>query len=433
MRIITLVWLSCLATSACGAPPVEAPSGFDGISNGFVDQTTHEKDRADFDEAEDIAAGLGPLYNAQACRECHQDPISGGGSQITELRVGHLGKTGQFENAEIPIARGQEVIRDRTLVNDRAICPNGQFPASEIHERTPQRETIRTQRMSLPLLGDGFVEAVMDQTLVELAKRQCRASGGAICGQIIRVPVLEAPGETAVGRFGWKNQHASLLSFSADAYLNEMGITNALALDEVTKLCDTAEQPNSRPDEQGIAGIDRFARFIRATKTPARDLTLAATAPAKLGEKLFESTGCATCHVVRLITAPIGTKIHGGRFTVPAALGNKAFYPYSDILLHDVGTGDGFVVAMQEHYGRNMYKIEWKGITFADFRGTANKLRTAPLWGLRLRTRLMHDGLSVTSADAIKRHSSEAKQSATKFANLPAKEREALLTFLNTL
>ncbi len=155
--------------------------------------------------------GLGPLYNAQSCRECHQNPTSGGVSQITELRVGHLGPDGRFRNPNIPIARGTEIISGRSLVNDRAIYPSGAFPNTEIQERVPVTENIRTFRASLNLLGDGFVEAVADHTLISLAREQNTASHGTIHGQVLYVPIVEAPGQTAVGRFGWKNQHASLL------------------------------------------------------------------------------------------------------------------------------------------------------------------------------------------------------------------------------
>lgn len=106
----------------------EAPTGFDNKSNGMVDDQTHQADQAKFDEVESVADGLGPLYNAQSCRECHQDPTSGGGSQITELRVGHLGSDRRFLNPDIPIGRGAEIISGCTLVNDRAICPNYVFP-----------------------------------------------------------------------------------------------------------------------------------------------------------------------------------------------------------------------------------------------------------------------------------------------------------------
>src|ERR1700688_4203737 len=143
----------------------EAPTGFDNKSNGVVDDATHQADQAKFEEVEQLADGLGPLYNAQSCRECHQNPTSGGPSQVKELRVGHLGPDKRFRNPEIPIAHGAETITGRSLVDLRAICPSGAFPNTEIQERVPEAETIRTTRISLNLLGDGFVEAVADQTL----------------------------------------------------------------------------------------------------------------------------------------------------------------------------------------------------------------------------------------------------------------------------
>ncbi len=132
------------------APPFpEAPAGFDNKTNGMVDDATHAADQAKFDETEALDDGLGPLYNTQSCRECHQNPTSGGPSQVTELRVGHAGPHGEFVNPEIPIARGTEVIKGRSLVNDRAICPNAAFPGTEIQERVPDSENIRTFRVSL--------------------------------------------------------------------------------------------------------------------------------------------------------------------------------------------------------------------------------------------------------------------------------------------
>src|SRR5256885_8814248 len=330
------------------APPIqvpipssaaEAPTGFDDRSNGANDDSTHQADREAFDEVEEIADGLGPLYNAQSCRECHQNPTSGAASQITELRVGHLGPDGQFRNADIPIARGHVVIPGRTLVNDRAICPNAEFPDSEIQERVPDTETIRTTRASLNLLGDGLVEAVADETLIEIARVQRRTTRGTIRGQALYVPILEAPGETRIGRLGWKDQHASLLSFSADAYLNEMGITSRLLPDEVTTLCNSVSEPNNTTGVDGLADIDRFARFLRATKAPARDTVLAGTPVARRGSELFDAIGCATCHVRTLITAAPGTTLNGGTDTIPPALGEKAFHPFGDFLVRKVRSG----------------------------------------------------------------------------------------------
>src|SRR5258708_2192739 len=118
----------------------DAPTGFDNKSNGMVDDATHLADQAKFDEFELLTDGLGPLYNAQSCRECHQSPVSGAASQVTELRVGHNGPDGRFRTPDIPIAHGAEVITGRSLVNDRAICPNAAFPDKEIQQRVPETE-----------------------------------------------------------------------------------------------------------------------------------------------------------------------------------------------------------------------------------------------------------------------------------------------------
>src|SRR3989449_10923527 len=132
----SLVGVSLLASALFFfAPPLpEAPTGFDNKSNGMVDDATHAADQVKFDEIEQISDGLGPLYNAQSCRECHQNPTSRGPSQVTELRVGHNGPDCKFQNPEIPIARVTEIIKGRSLVNDRAICPNAAFPSTEIQE-----------------------------------------------------------------------------------------------------------------------------------------------------------------------------------------------------------------------------------------------------------------------------------------------------------
>jgi CxxC motif-containing protein (DUF1111 family) len=411
----------------------EAPTGFDNKSNGVTDDGTHQADQTKFEAVEQLNDGLGPLYNAQSCRECHQSPVSGAGSQVAELRVGHLGPEGHFRNPEIRIAQGAEVISGRSLVNDRAICPNAAYPNGEIQERVPEAETIRTFRLSLSLLGDGFVEAVADQTLIDLAQQQCKSSHRKICGQVLQVPIVEAPGQMSVGRFGWKDQHASLLSFAGDAYLNEMGITNRLQPDEVTNLCNAASEPNDTPGPDGLSDIDHFARFVRATKAPARDSQVASSAVAKKGYGLFDKIGCATCHVETLTTAPAGTKINGGTFTIPVALGSIVFHPYGDFLMHDVGTGDGILQATREHYGDKVFRMMSGYLSKQDFEGSRNKIRTAPLWGVRLRPRLMHDGASLTLRDAILRHRGEAGHVSQRFEKLKGEDQEAIIEFLKSL
>src|SRR5215470_16968950 len=433
MKLLIAVVGCTLALVSAAKQFPDAPTGFDNKTNGMIDDATHQADQVKFEEVEELREGLGPLYNAQSCRECHQAPVTGGASQITELRVGHQGKDGHFRTPDIPIAHGAEIISGRSLVNDRAICPSAAFRDKEIQERVPDSETIRTLRISLNLLGDGFVEAIADQTLVDLSKQQCKSSHGKICGQVLYVPIVEAPGQMAVGRFGWKDQHASLLSFAGDAYLNEMGITNRLQPNEVTSLCNTSPEPNDAPGPDGLADIDHFARFVRASKAPSRDAQLAASPAAQKGLALMEKIGCVSCHIQTLTTAPAGTKINGGSYAIPQALGSMTIHPWSDFLMHDVGTGDGILQATREHYGHQVFQQMSGYLSKQDFESSRNKIRTAPLWGVRLRPRLMHDGASITLLEAIERHHGEASHITQQFEKLKRPEQDAIIEFLKSL
>jgi CxxC motif-containing protein (DUF1111 family) len=147
---------------------------------------------------------------------------------------------------------------------------------------------------------------------------------------------------------------------------------------------------------------------------------------------LFDKIGCSTCHVRALTTAPAGTAINGGKFAIPDALGGKTFHPYSDFLLHNVGTGDCIVVPV-EHYSRKMYDIKWNNFSADDFHNARFKVRTAPLWGVRMRTRLIHDGASVTLRDAVRRHGGEAYDVRHHFEKLSRADQEAILQFLSSL
>src|SRR6202012_4590419 len=232
-----------------------------------------------------VEAGLVPVDNATAVFSYHQNPNSGAASQITELRVGHNDANGNFVNPTILINDGKNTISGRSIVDDRAIGPQAQ-------ETIPATENIRTLRAALNTLGDGFVEAIDDSTLIAIAAEQPQLSGGRVHGEVVEAPIFEAPGPTRVGRFGWKGQPSRLLSFIADAYLNEMGITNRLRPTEVTQVLNTTTGINDQPDELGLADIDHFAQFVRGTMVPPRDATLAATPAALNGQQVFRRLGC---------------------------------------------------------------------------------------------------------------------------------------------
>ena len=373
---------------------VDAPTGFDNLTNGFESQTDFDLDRTQFDTVEQIADGLGPVYNAQACRECHQNPVSASATQVNELRAGQT-SGGVFTDHP-----------GGSLINDRAIDP-------AIQEHVFDADNTRTFRTSLNLLGDGFVEAIPDSAFTAIQTAQPVG----IKGTIVSVPVLEASTPTTrFARFGWKNQHSSLLSFAADAYRNEMGITSPLFPTENTSngnsvaAFDTVSDPEDAATTPHPFGpdVEAFTRFMRSTKAPARG---PATTHSPHGEKVFKDIGCLVCHTDSITTAPEGTTFNGGTFTVDASLGSKTIHPYGDFMLHDINTGDGIP---QES-------------------ATSAQIRTAPLWGLRTRTRLMHDGQSLTIRDAILRHGGQAASSVTAFNALSAFDDAALFEFLNTL
>src|SRR6266853_489111 len=429
-----------------GQAATEAPAGFDTLTNGMVTQAVHDADRATFEERDDVTKGLGPLYNAQSCAECHQNPVSGGISQISELRAGHLDSGGNFVPATVTInvggPNGGVTIANRSLINQRATCPGVvtdststiiyNHPDDQGEERLSSADDIRTRRATTNLLGLGFVEAISNTTLQNIPNTQPNG----MKGQVITVPVFEAPGQFRVGRFGWKNQQASLLSFSSDAYLNEQGITNQFNLQEPVPagtgvgglaLCD--DVPDNAPctantsvncGEHPDGDINTFAKFMRASKVPSRDTRLAATADAQTGASLFHSVGCDICHIATFTTSPAGTLINGGAFTVPPALGNKIIHPYSDFLLHNVGTGDGIV------------QTNIAGTNTLD-QSTLNKVRTAPLWGVRTRNELMHDLENYTRNDAILRHAGEANGVINTYRGLSTTQKNQLITFLNSI
>jgi CxxC motif-containing protein (DUF1111 family) len=402
--IVGLAQSATQAVTGFNTPINNDQSG--AVSNGFTTNTVFAADEGVFMEEEAIADGLGPVYNTRSCVDCHAQPNVGGTSQVTELRVGHNDASGNFVNPTISINDGATSIPNRSLVNDRSIC-------AEASERVPGTENIHALRATTNVLGDGYVESIDSNTLLAISLAQPILSGGRIAGQFIQVPVSEAPGQVRGGRFGWKNQQASLLSFSADAYVNEQGVTSRLQPTDTTSLCDTVADPEDPFGADGLEDIDHFARFMRATQAPPVDATLAATADAQEGAELFNAIGCNICHVTSITTAPAGTVINGGAFTVPAALGNKIIHPYSDFLLHNVGTGDGIV----QNGGQ----------------ATANKMRTMPLWGGRTRDRLMHDLLSFTRNDAILRHGGEATGVINNYRALSTNQKNQLITFLQSL
>jgi CxxC motif-containing protein (DUF1111 family) len=362
-----------------------------------------------FSERENVEDGLGPTYNDVGCVECHQSIDVGAFSQAMEFRAGHI-SGGQFVDApggQLVHARGTD---------------------SDIVEHISTAETVKAFRITLGTLGDGFIECLSNTVL----QNNVAAQPAAQRGTLTAVPVVEANNQLRIGRFGWKAQHASLLSFAGDAYLNEMGITNKFDgsngrsssdpnAGTTENPCSTAEgvknctgapfDPVPDPEDDG-GDVLAFADFMAATRAPGRQNPIPAAATR--GDSLFTAVGCAVCHTRTFQTAAPGTLINGGAFTVPTALGNKIIHPFSDFALHNIGTGDGIV----QNAGQS----------------TANQMRTPPLWGIRARNRLMHEGLNITVFDSIQLHAGQANAARNNFNNaLNAAQRADLIAFVLSL
>ena len=318
-------------TSRRGNPTAhEAPTGFDNKTNGFDEQgpdydsideesvvplRSFNDNRFIFEEFETIEDGLGPVYNAQSCRECHQNVVTGGASQVAEHRTGHM------QNGEFFESLGG------SLIHSRATHP-------DINELVAFQDDIRTFRISTNTLGAGFIEAIANSTLLAIRDAQ----PAEMRGTAVMVPILEAANTARIGRFGWKDQHASLESFAADAYLNEMGITTPVLPEEnsaggrdVVEFDTVAD-----PEDDGV-DVKAFANFMRATKAPSRGPT---TPRRRRGRKPSVQVGCGVCHTPSITTAQAGTRLNGGSFVVPRALGEQDHsILFSDFLLHDIGSG----------------------------------------------------------------------------------------------
>jgi CxxC motif-containing protein (DUF1111 family) len=388
----------------------EAPQSF-ASQNQLLSQKQFLEARAAFERVLTPATGLGIHFNETSCAGCHvaagAKGLPGGSGPITEIRAGYLGRNKEF----IPAPGG-------TLITTRAVGN-----ATPEVKALSNSQNTRDRFITPSLFGAGFVECLADDVMRRIARDQADDSDGRIRGLIREVPILEAPGKTAVGRFGWAAQHASLLSFSADAYRNEMGITSPLALNDNTLLGDPVDDGVADPEDTGGRfgeDVELFANFMRALSAPPRLLPgdRKEREEVEEGFKVFKSTGCAACHLPELVTASAGAWVNGRAFRVPKALGNKKFHPYGDFLLHDIGTGPTVL--------REGMPQEFSG-----------RIRTAALWGIGTRLvhgePLLHDGSARSLEDAIQRHKNSAAREAEKFQRLRERERTRILKFLRSL
>lgn len=344
----------------------------------------------DFSEVETVEDGLGPAFNGSSCAVCHSVPAIGGAGVVTEVRAARRDERGEF--VDLAPSSG-------------SLFQIFSIPTHTCQPVIPPEANVIARRVPIPLFGAGLVEAIPDDTLLALDDAGDRDRDG-ISGRAA-VIIDIATGRRRVGRFGWKAQQATLLAFGADAYRNEMGITNDLFREELAfgitseqmKLCDRIPDPEDQPDRRtrrrGIDNFEAFMKFLAPAGRGPIDDTVRA------GEALFGAVGCASCHMPSLQTGPS-----------PNPLFHRKVVPlYSDLLLHDVGTGDGIRQEAAE----------------------PQEFRTPALWGLRLRRPLLHDGVAATIEDAIGHHGGEASAVRQRSFALSTDQRAALLAFLKSL
>lgn len=372
------------------APPTPAPAAGAALAGLTPAQmTAFNNGRGTFNRDENVASGLGPVFNDDSCDECHGVPASGGGSNRTVTRIARR-VNGVFD----PLTEfGGSLLQNRALRNQNGVGHNFQ------PEVVPAAATIVVQRRSTPLFGLGLVDATPDSYFVALAALQA-ARGDGLAGRVNMADNIRA-GTKTVGRFGWKAQVPTLFQFAGDALVNEEGITTPDFPGEICPQGNCAELAFNPAPGLNDSGAKAFALadFMSLLAPPPRGAQTADTAQ---GEQLFAAIGCAACHVATLTSGA----------SAVAALDRQVYHPYSDFLLHDMGSlGDG---------------LEMAG-------AAGSEVRTAPLWGLRFINRYLHDGRATTLEQAVAAHDGQGAGARDRFAALSPSSRAQLIAFLRSL
>lgn len=345
-----------------------------------------------------IEEGLGPIMNKSNCASCHTSPLGGWGA-ISVTRFGMENK-GAFE-----LYPGETQSLGQSLANS-SFCA----------ETVPADATIVRTRLTNSSMAFGLVEAIPDGQIAANADEFDMNSDG-VSGRVHYVRPLEAAPDSPLraGRFGWKAQVATVLTFSADASRNEMGLTNRLVPSEnppngdFVRLaeCDTVADPEDMADTEGFHFIDRVTDFQRFLAPPPQTPKSGMD-----GEALFNQVGCAQCHVANFTTSTDAS--------LEDSIRGKTIRPYCDFLLHDMG-------------------LLADGISDGD--ATEAEMRTPTLWGVRRRDPMLHTGAAaggsftarVTTAIAAHGPFGEAASSAAAFANLSPVEKAKFIKFLDSL
>jgi CxxC motif-containing protein (DUF1111 family) len=396
--------------------------------------------------------GLGPLFNAKSCQTCHikdgrgHPPRLNGedgdaistlmrlsvpgdpsppqkvkfgvltdarpeptyGTQLQDLAIqGHAAEGRirvSYTESTITLAGGQKVrLRKPT------------FSVTDLGYGPMAADTQMSQRIAPPMIGLGLLEAIPEETILSRADPDDK-DGDGISGRPNWVKEANSPAR--IGRFGWKAGNAAIAQQSAEAFAGDMGISSPLLgkpsgdCTENQPTCINAPNGNTPPETGAEVNKDLFDLVVfysRNLGVPARRNPRGSDV--LRGKAVFGAIGCASCHVPSTTT--------GEADADNRHLSHQRIWPYTDLLLHDMGEGLADNRPEREANGR-----EW---------------RTAPLWGVGLtqtvngHTFFLHDGRARNLTEAILWHGGEAERAREAFARLPKSDRDALIAFVNSL
>jgi CxxC motif-containing protein (DUF1111 family) len=412
-----------------------------------TDLAKFEEAKANFAQAEDINDGLGPTFNEKACGNCHGIPALGGSGNQIERRFGRVIDGVFFGFDDTSDNQGGTL---RQLFSNGAFTgPTGAACNVPLDQEAASANIHNVGRRSLPLFGLGLVDAMPDNFFDFLAAIEPASTRGTVLRAIPNFPDVRDPNQSLtakrVQRFGIKDQQTNLVSFAGDAYINEMGISTQSCYKGTSILSFAFEnEPNNIPlpaecndgdlkpanpagnpnvpqftddavgscfDASGAPqtivqdDMANFLFFMEHLAPPPQDFS--DPIGAAIGSVNFASAGCINCHSA----VPFVTPSHPFN-GVP---GNTVFFPFSDFLVHDMGSlGDGIG-------------------TTNDTIQTTRLMRTAPLWGIRFNTQLLHDGRAHNVRDAVLAHDGQGLAARNAFAAMSRANQNFLIRFVNSL
>ena len=373
--------------------------------------------------------GLGPIFNNQSCSSCHiadgrgKSPNAGEALSSLLIRISVPGEGPYGGPNPVPGFGGQ--LQQRGIfgvlaeagVNVSYTENTYQFADGEPYKlREPQFSIVNpympmpagvmtSPRMATPIFGLGLLESIEESAILSKADEN-DADGDGISGKPNYVyDVLSK--STKLGRFGWKATQPSIIQQSAGAYVEDMGVTNMIFSQESAYGQSQGGSPG-KTHELGDSTLYAVAYYIKTLAVPGR--RNAGDATVMSGKKIFTGIGCAKCHTPMQVTATD---------MVFPEVSNQVIYPYTDLLLHDMGSG--------------------LADNRPDFKATGSEWRTSPLWGIGLtnivnaHNNFLHDGRARSLTEAIMWHGGEAESAKNNFKNLSKAERSAVLKFLSSL